>query len=114
MTGHGAHEQAGQRDQQQVPEWGQVRREQPAQGRPGQAAEAPRGVEAWHDRPAQRGHQVHGDAVHGHVEAAVRGPEDQQRETERGRRAGQRGQHQGHRQQGAGDHRDPLAAESAA
>ena len=114
MTGHAAREQAGQRDQQQVPDRGQVRREQPAQGRPGQAAEAPRGVKARHERPSQRGHQVHGDAVHGYVEAAVSGPEDQQREAERGRRTGQRGQHQGHRQQRAGAHRDALAAEPAA
>jgi hypothetical protein len=114
MTGHAAHEQAGQRDQQQVPDGGEVRREQAAQARPGQAAEAPRSVEARHDRPAQRGHQVHGNAVHGHIEAAVSGPEDQQREPERGRRPGQGRQHQGHRQQRAGAHRDPLAAEPAA
>ncbi len=89
-------EQAGQRDQQQVLRRGQVRREQAADPGAGQAAEAPRGVEPRHYRAAQRGHQVDRDTVHGHIEAAVGGPEHQQQEPQRDNRMGQRGEHQRH------------------
>ncbi|MDQ1021595.1 ribosomal protein S27AE [Streptomyces afghaniensis] len=77
-------------------------------------AQAERGVEARHDRPPHRGHEVHGGAVEGDVDPAVRGAEDQQDEAEREGRVGQRGQgHAEGEQHGTGDG-DPVVAEAAA
>jgi hypothetical protein len=114
MPGGRADEQAGQRDQQQVRLGGQVRGEQAAEGRSGQAAEAPRGVETRHHRAPQRGDHVDRDAVHGHVEEAVGGAEDGEQEPERDRRPGQGGKRHGGREQDAGGRRHPRAAEPAA
>jgi hypothetical protein len=77
-----------------MPDRGQVRREQAAETRSGQAAEAPRGVEPRHHRAAHRGDHVHGHAVHRHVQAAVRGAERQQGQPERDRGARERREQQ--------------------
>ncbi len=48
--------------------------DEPAEPRADHAAQAERGVEAGHDRPAQRGDQVDGGAVEGDVDPAVGRP----------------------------------------
>jgi hypothetical protein len=78
-------DQARQRDQQEMPDRGQVRGEQAAKARASQAAEAPGRVESRHHRTADRGDHVHGDAVHRDVQAPVRGTEHQQGQPERQR-----------------------------
>lgn len=66
--------------------------EQSAEPRPDHAAEAERRVEAGHHGPPERGHEIHGGAVHGDVDPAVRGAEHEQDETEGERRPGEVGE----------------------
>jgi hypothetical protein len=112
--GDGGDEQAGQRDQQQVPCRGQMRGDQAAGPGARQPAEAPRGVEPGHDGTADGGDHLDRDAVHRDVETAVPGPEDQQREAQRDGGMRERREYHGAGERGAGDHRHRPAAEPPA
>jgi hypothetical protein len=71
-------------------------------------------VEPRHDRPPQRGHDLDGDGVHGHVEAPVGAPEDQQRQAQGDRGMGLRRKQQRAAKQHAGGHSQPGRAEPSA
>ena len=107
-------QQADRGEQEQVGGGGEVRRQEAADARAEQTAQAVRGMEAGHHGAVQGGHEIDRDAVHRHVQAAVGDAEQQQHqaEGERGVRPGRQRHAQG--EEDAVEHGDALAAEPAA
>ncbi|CAM5326096.1 hypothetical protein SGLAM104S_03571 [Streptomyces glaucescens] len=110
----GGDEQTGHGQAQQVPGGGQRTRHQCAQAGADHAAEAERGVEARHDRPAKGGYQFDRRAVEGDVDPAVGRAEDQQHRAECERGVGERGQGDTEREQDRAGDGDLVVAEPAA